>query len=359
MMRRVLFTSVLAALCLASAQTYRDPKSGLEIVEIAPPGTGTTNLYYHFSNFTADDSNIIFGAAGADGQAQVYRYEVATGKTQVVTSGAGVAASNACPHPKNARLLLYPRGRAVEEIDIFTGKVRRIGELPEPSIGGPGQPTFSHDMKSIAGVRKRDAANWEVGLMDLATGAWRTVASVGFQVGHVQHHPSEPLIFYVWETGGYAPQRTWVVNADGTANRPFYYTTDRQKWVTPLKEWMTHESWVPRTGDMTLIMDKVGIVIADRSGQGKRLLPGNYWHVRASEDGRYLLADDFDGNLFLIETATDSRRLIASGLRDTVRAVHAHASFDRSGKRVLFNTGRTRQTVGYIDLEKAGLLRAQ
>jgi hypothetical protein len=355
MMRRVLFTAVLAGLCLASAQTYRDPKSGLEVVEIAPPGAGTSNLYYHFSNFTADDSNIIFGAAGADGQPQVYRHELATGKTHVVTSGAGVAASNACPHPNNARLVLYPRGRAVEEIDIYTGKVRRIGELPEPSIGGLGQPTFSHDMKSIAGVRKRDAANWEVGLMDLATGVWRAVASVGFQVGHVQHHPSEPLIFYVWETGGYAPQRTWIVNADGMANRPFYYTTEKQKWVTPLKEWMTHESWVPRTGDMTLIMDKVGIVIADKTGQGKRLLQGNYWHVRASEDGRYLLADDFDGNLFLIETATDNRRLIASGLRDAVRAVHAHASFDRSGKRALFNTGRTRQTVAYIDLEKAGL----
>lgn len=338
---------------LSGAQTYKDPKSGLEILEIEPPGAGTTNLYYHFSNFTADNSNIIF-AATVDGAGQIFRYEMATGKTVQITSGTGVGAAGACPHPSNPRLLYYPRGHAIEEIDIPTGKVRRIGELPLPAVGGPGQPTLSHDLKSLAMVRQKDDANWEVGLMDLATGAWRAVTTVGFRVGHVQHHPKEPLIFYVWETGGYAPQRTWVVNADGTANRPFYYTTDPKLWVTPLKEWVTHESWIPSTGGITMIMDKIGIVVADKSGKG-RILPGNYWHVRADDSGRLLVADDFDGNLWLIETETDNRRLLASGLRQSVRAVHAHASFDHSGRYVLFNTGRTRQTIAVVDLAKAGL----
>jgi len=326
----------------------------LDVLEIEPPGSGTTNLYYHFSNFTADDANIIF-ASTVNGSAQIFRHEMATGRTIQVTAGAGVGASAACPHPRNPGLLYYPRGKAIEEINILTGRVRRIGELPSPAVGGPGQPTLSHDLKSLALARQKDEANWEVGLMDLATGGWRAVATVGFRVGHVQHHPSEPMIFYVWETGGYAPQRTWVVNDDGTANRPFYYTADPKQWVTPLKEWVTHESWIPSTGGITMIMDKIGIVVADKSGKG-RILPGNYWHVRASDDGRQLVADDFDGNLWLIETETDNRRLLASGLRQTVRAVHAHASFDHSGRYVLFNTGRTRQTIALIDLAKAGLL---
>ncbi|HNY39168.1 MAG TPA: oligogalacturonate lyase family protein [Bryobacteraceae bacterium] len=353
MQRRTICTVLLAGFSLWGAQTYKDPKSGLEIVEIEPPGAGTTNLYFHFPNFTAGDANIIF-AATVEGTSQIFRYDMATGKAGQVTTGPGVGAAGACPHPRDARLVYYPRGQAIEEIDITTGKVRRIGALPAPTIGGPGQPTFSHDLKSLALVRQRDESNWEVGLMDLATGAWRAAATVGFRVGHVQHHPSEPMIFYVWETGGYAPQRTWVVNDDGTANRPFYYTTDPKQWVTPLKEWVTHESWVPATGGMTLIMDKIGIVVADKNGKG-RILPGNYWHARARDDGQFLVADDFDGNLWLIETATDNRRLLASGLRQTVPAVHAHASFDHSGRYVLFNTGRSRQTIAYIDLVKAGL----
>ncbi len=339
---------LLSATTLFSAETYKDPKSGLTILEVTPPGDGTANLYYHFSNFTADNRNVIFASTAA-GKGQIFRYEVAAGTTHQVTQGDGVAAATACPHPKDARLLYYLRGAAVEEIDINTGKVRVVGEIPQPRIGGGQQPTLSHDLKSLALVKQRDAANWEIGLMDIATGAWRTVTVVGFRVGHVQHHPNEPMILYVWETSGYAPQRTWIVNDDGTANQPFYYTTDPKEWLTPLKEWVTHESWVPQTGDATLIMDKVGIVIADKTGKG-RLLPGQYWHVHATDDGKFLVADDSSGDLWLIEAATDNRRLLASGLRDKVRAVHAHASFDHTGRYVLTNTGRTRQTIALIDL---------
>ena len=43
-------------------------------------------------------------------------------------------------------------------------------------------------------------------------------------------------------------------------------------------------------------------------------------------------------------------RLLATGLRDAVRAVHAHASFDRRGDYVQFHTGRTQETIAIIDL---------
>ena len=96
-------------------------------------------------------------------------------------------------------------------------------------------------------------------------------------------------------------------------------------------------------------MDKVGIVIADPSGKG-RLLPGDYWHAPPRGRTAQLVADDSRGNLWLIETATDNRRLLATGLRNTVRGVHAHASFDRTGRYVVFNSGRTRQTIALIDV---------
>lgn len=345
--------TLIVGLTALNAQTYKDPATSLEILEIAPPGEGTTNLYYHFSNFTADNRYVIF-ASTVNKRSQIFAYEPATGKTRQLTQGEGVAAASACPHPKNAALLYYPRGMAVEELNIATGAVRKVGEIPLPAVGGTGQPSLTHDLKSLALSKRRDANNWEIGLMDIATGAWRTVTVVGFQIGHIQHHPTLPLIFYVWETGGYAPQRTWVVNDDGTANRPFYYTTDPKQWITPLKEWVTHESWVAGTGQITLIVDKVGIVIAGPDGKG-RLLPGQYWHVHATDDGRYLVADDQNGNIWLIEAATDSRRLLVTGYRDGVRAVHAHASFDHTGRYVFFNNGRTRQTVALIDLEQQGV----
>jgi len=335
------------------AEVYKDSKTAVEIVEIPAVGESPTNLYYHFSNFTADNRNIIY----ADGN-QIYRYEITSRTVHAVTSGPGVSAGTACPHPSNAQLLYYLRGPVVFEINIVSGQERRVGEIPEPRQGGYQQPTLTPDLKSLTLTKQRDDANWEIGLMDISTGEYKTVTRQGFRIGHVQHHPREPWIFYVWETGGYAPQRTWIVNDDGSANRPFYYVTDPKQWSTPLKEWVTHESWVAQTGDMTLIVDKVGIVIADRSGKG-RLLPGDYWHVSARPDGKFLVADDNRGNLWLIEGATDNRRLLATGLREKVRSVHAHASFDRTGRYVLFNTGNRRQALAWIDLASAGLFVAQ
>lgn len=340
--------AVIAA-SLLSAQTYKDPASGMEVLEFAPSTLQPSNLYFHFSNFTADNRYVIF-AGSEGGKAQIFAYEVATRRIQPITSGDGVSAASACPHPDNADVLYYLRGPRAYELKLSTKVERLIGEIPEPRAGGYQQPTLSHDGKSLTLTKQRDAANWEIGLMDLATGAWRTVVTQGFRIGHVQHHPKLPIIFYVWETGGYAPQRTWLVNDDGTANRPFYCTTDPKQWVTPLKEWITHEAWIRDTGDMTLIMDKVGIVIADPTGKG-RLLPGDYWHVAARPDGKFLVADDSKGNLWLIEAATDNRRLLAAGLRTAVRSVHAHASFDRTGRYVLFNSGRTRQTIALIELK--------
>lgn len=330
--------------------TYADPVTGIAVHNLTAAANGNTqNLYYHFSNFTADNTNIVF-ASDRSGSWQIYRSEAATGRVVQLTEAPGVAAAAACPHPKNAKLLYFHRGADVIELDIFTLAERRIGTVPLPHVGGFSQPTFSHDGRRLALSKQRDAATWEIGLMDLATGEWRSVITQGFRIGHVQHSPTDPLVFYVWETGGYAPQRSWIVNADGTGNRPFYYRADPKSWWTQLKEWMTHEAWVAATGRMTMVMDKVGIVEVEKDGTSRLLVNGNYWHVAASADGKWLVADDFQGRIWLIESATGNTRLLVTGIRESNRAVHGHASFDRTGRWILFNNGRTHNTVSIVQV---------
>jgi len=63
-------------------------------------------------------------------------------------------------------------------------------------------------------------------------------------------------------------------------------------------------------------------------------------------------AIDASGRLWLMQSATGKKHLLATAIRDKVLAVHAHASFDRLGRYVQFHTGRTHETVALIDLEE-------
>ncbi len=331
-------------------QSYLDPATGVRVWEMAAAGA-SDNLYFHFSNFTADNRYLLF-SSNRTGVAQFYRVEVETGRIVQLTDDPANTGRGICPDHTEARRVYLLRNADVIALDILDFTERKIGTIPKPHVGGFQQPTLSGDGAWLTLTKQRDAQNWEIGRMNVRTGEYRTVLTQGFRIGHVQHSPTDPIIFYVWETGGYAPQRTWLVNADGSGNRPFYARTDPKSWFTPLKEWITHEAWIAGTGEMTMINDKQGVMIVDKEGAARMVREGDYWHAAARPDGKFLVLDDNRGRLWLMETATGSTRLLATGLRDAVRTVHAHASFDRRGHYVQFHTGRTRETIALIDLRE-------
>lgn len=329
-------------------ESYLDPVTGVKVVELTKAGSAADNLYFHFSNFTADNRYLLF-TSDRTGSRQLFRAEVASGRLVQLTDDSAINAASACPDPADARRVYLLRGPEVLALDLERLVTRKVGEIPPPHVGGFQQITLSGDGQWLALGKQRDTANWEIGLMNALTGEYRTVLTQGFRIGHVQHSPTDPVIFYVWETGGYAPQRTWLVNIDGTGNRPFYARTSPTNWFTPLKEWVTHEAWVAGTGDMTMVNDKLGVMLVNKSGAARMVREGRYWHAAASPDGHWIVTDDFEGRLWLVETATSGVRLLATGLRDTVR-VHPHASFDRRGQYVQFHTGRRHETIALIDL---------
>ncbi len=329
-------------------EVYTDPVTGVHVWEMTKGTNATDNLYFHFSNFTADNRYLVF-TSDRSGSRQLFRADSETGDLVQLTEDPNLNAASACPDPLNPRRIFCLRGAEVIALDIFDFKMRSIGRIPKPYISGFQQVTPDPSGKWLALGKQRDEKNWEIGRINIETGEYRTVITQGFRIGHVQYSPTDPTIFYVWETGGYAPQRTWLVNDDGSGNRPFYASTAPTNWITPLKEWITHEAWVKDTGDMTLINDKIGVMLVHKDGSSRLVREGNYWHAAARPDGKFIVLDDAEGRLWLTETSTGNIRLLATGLRTTVR-VHPHASFDRQGKYVQFHTGRTHETVALINL---------
>ncbi|HIL72289.1 MAG TPA: hypothetical protein EYG38_20830 [Verrucomicrobia bacterium] len=331
-------------------KSYLDPVTGVEIWEMTRGPAAADNLYFHFSNFTADNRFLIF-TSDRSGVQQLYRANVQNGRIVQLTDEAEVNARSACPDQTVASRLYYLRGPEIIALQIHDFTTRVVGEIPEPHMGGFQQPTQSSDGKWLALGKRRDSTTWEIGLMKIETGEYRTVITQGFQMGHVQHSPTDSIIFFVWETGGFAPQRSWLVNTDGTGNRPFYFRTKPDEWFTSAKEWVTHEAWINDTGEMTMINDKVGVMLVNKDGSSRIVREGHYWHCAARPDGKFIVADDFDGRLWLMESATGNIRLLATGLRDKTR-IHSHSSFDRLGHYVQFRSGRQHETVALIDLRQ-------
>ncbi len=193
----------------------------------------------------------------------------------------------------------------------------------------------------------------------------RTVVTTPFRIGHIQASPFVPgEILYIHETGGDAPQRMWVVKADGTGNRPLY-----KEGPT---DWVTHEQFAGPdhvifnmighkrelrqrpTGIMTVslrdgtayLLDEIPVDqfkrtelqnFRDPNIPQDQTSTGGYWHNAVSYDGRFAAGDDFDGNVWLIDRRNGKRTLLTTGHR--MRPDHAHPSFSLDGSRILVQSG--------------------
>lgn len=203
-----------------------------------------------------------------------------------------------------------------------------------------------------------------IGAMNLKTGETKHVVSVPFQVGHIQTNPWMPgEIVFCWETGGKSPQRTWVVNADGTGLRKLYPEADY--------EWVTHEAVITKDEVAIAIMGHRKISGVDTTGtavgganpgqdpawgpSGTREKPtglgivnlrtremtiagqtpsgSGLWHVHGSPDGRWAVGDDFSRSLYLIDRKTGEMKLLTTGHKTTA-ADHPHPTFNADGTKI-------------------------
>jgi oligogalacturonide lyase len=197
--------------------------------------------------------------------------------------------------------------------------------------------------------------------MDLTTGKAEHVVSVHFKVGHIQGNPWHPgEVIFCWETGGKAPQRTWMVNADGTNLRPIYRETEH--------DWVTHEAVISEDELVIALLGHRPINLKGGEAEGlesfafsdqwgpsgtKEYPTGiavvnmrtreltmegqvdgdNFWHVAGSQDGHWVAGDDFARELWLIDRHTKERILLTAGHKTTARD-HVHPTFKPDGTEI-------------------------
>ena len=323
---------------------YRDEKTGARVRVLTPGPERDQVIYQTHPMWTPNMTHLVFNSRPADGNVRPHALDMKTGATRCLIER---DAEDWVLARKDDRLYLR-RGDDVSAVHAadFSG-----ASQPEEKVAAfeglaalkPISMSLDANEKAIyVGGTLEDGKRWGITELDLASSRVRTITEVGFRVGHIQANPVTPgIILFCHETGGDAPQRTWVVNADGTGLRPFYKET--------YDEWVTHEVWwgADRAAFTIWPYDDIhlhkphGVVSADLA-TGTPTVHSQYpaWHTHGSPDRRWLLGDDFDRNLWLIRVEAGQRRLLTQGHNGAGFDTHPHASFTPDSKAVVFNSSR-------------------
>lgn len=419
-MKKILYAVAIAALAVTqlSAQigtrfpserkVVIDPVTGTELVFLtSAQGTGDSKIYQTHNQWTSDGKWVIFRSNRVAGEAMAVHED--TGVIVQVTEGGFTGMLNVA---RNSMKLYFMRpdltaeqkeamakdrnlrltyGMQIVEVDLeklfadseagtLKGKAayERICGITDPAIGAGGDMALDgnekvayfrigkdyaakfpikEELSKGFGPRGMGAGPSGIAKMNLETGKVEHVVSVHFQVGHIQGNPwHNDEVIFCWETGGKAPQRTWMVNADGSNLRPIYREQE--------SDWVTHEAVIsadelaiavlghrriPQDGQEVKVNTNddwgpsgtkeyaTGLAVVNLrtreftlEGQARN---DNIWHVGGSEDGHWVVGDDFKRNLWLIDRHTKEVILLSAGHKTTARD-HVHPTFKPDGTAI-------------------------
>lgn len=349
-----------------------DAITGRPLTLLTSGAVGDAKIYPTHPQWAKDGVNIIFRSSERAGSPQIFAVNEQTGDIVQLTDGPGVDIGSINVARLSNRVFYLRKGDTptLKSIDLTAlladskagtlkaeGYETIHGTLPDGFINAGGFTLDADEKTAYFGFDQEKAPPRAQGgpvpqvpggilAMDIATGTTRTVINSKFRMGHVQANPFKPgEILYCWETGGDAPQRMWIVNADGTGNREVFKESP--------DDWVTHEQFADADhvifnllGHTAKLSQRAtGIMVINlRTGDIENLgqMPfkskaRSFWHNAVTYDGRYAAGDTFNGDLYLIDRASGERRLLSTGHR--MRPDHLHPSFSADNTRLLVQSG--------------------
>lgn len=393
-------------------KVIKDPITGVELVFLtSKSGMGDRKTYQTHNQWTSDGKWCVFNSNRANGDAIAVNEE--TGEMIQVTEGGYSGKLLLARHSMKMFFLRktgIPKSTSnknmasheIIEMDLSSvlkdskaGKMKDVSEYERvcgkiPAEMGVGGDIALDATEKVVYFRigKEEAAKYlpdtvkceksfgpkhsgagpsGIASMNLLTGEIKHVISLPFETGHVQANPWVPgEIIFCWETGGKAPQRTWIVNADGTGLRPIYRETEydwvtheavitrdevaiailghrpiREDYSAPIIDYVydpTNPGQEPGWGSAGTREKATGLAIVNLRTRhftlaGQIPTGSGFWHVNGSADGNWAVGDDFDRNIYLIDRHTGELILLSTGHKKTAKD-HPHPTFSPDGTKV-------------------------
>jgi hypothetical protein len=367
-----LFLVMLAALAIAgrvsaAALTYpltvvppehkmmKDPITGAELVFVSAGPAKDHNLYFHQRSWLSDDSMVLFMSQRRDGGLLGYLF--ATGElVRLVTLQGGLGNATAA---RSGNRIFAARGRDIIELSLrihaspdaskyrslVTATERLVCTLPPgANLGGYLSENSDGTLLGLA-LRHADGKQ-SVAVADIKTGLLREVCRYDF-AGHLQFSITNPNLLSV---AGLKDRLVVIDLARGGEPRSIHRQAPG--------EWVTHECWWigdsltfcggyrDKESDVKVINAHTGevrIVGAGAwvpwSGNGDDVLNRwNWWHAAGHESGRRIVADNWYGDIVVFDGHTTQMHRLTLGHRKYGGGIHPEPGWDRSGRRVVFNS---------------------
>lgn len=335
-----------------------DPETGAELVFLTNDPAADIKIYQTHPSWTPDGRWIVF-SSDRSGSAQIYAVDERDGTIVQLTDEPEIDRGQIVLS-RHERGVFTVAGRDIVRIDFGalldadgdrkTGNPSDsrsvVASLPRGAKLSGTMSLDANEEELYAGLELADrpaAERWEIASVDCATGEWRTVTALGFQVGHVQASPTRSgLLQFCHETGGDAGQRMWRVRSDANGLAPFYRET--------FGEWVTHEVWQdgeraiftiwPGPEGSAMRRNPHGIASVNIDGEVTFHSRSPYWHVTAAPGSSTAVADTLAGDILRVDLESGEHDVITRGHRPGATGAHAHPTMHPDGARVLFNSSR-------------------
>jgi len=324
---------------------YDDSETGARIYVLTPGNHQDQTVYQTHPQWTPRMEYLVFNSDRGGNGMSPHALEMTTGRIRPLLEKPAETFAMGW----NNGMLYYVHERAVYVMDVaaaFQGEAdaHQLAMLPVEvaSLEGGISADVGGRALYFGGVLEA-GVEWCLAALDLREGGARLVAPLDFQIGNVQANPYvSGEVMFCHETGGDAPKRIWFVddNADG-APRPFYETS--------FEEWVTHEVWWGSERAVFTIWphDEArealphGVAWADKNEGALNILHRfRAWHTHGSPDGRWVMADDFDRNIWLLRVDTGERRLWTQGHQAEGMETHPNPSFTPDSQGLVFTSSQ-------------------
>jgi hypothetical protein len=348
----------------AEHRTATDPETGAELLYLTSSPDRDINLYFHQHSWLKDGSMILFHSdrkVGDTFSGGMMGYLVETGELVAFDTGKyGLTRGTAAATVGNQ--LFAIRGQEIVEVtfDIkisaapakqpsqVAGHVRVVCTLPKFERASTVTANCTDEWLGMGAAHFEGVGSAAVMLIHVPTGKTRVLHKVGDPPGyayHIQWSPSNPNLLGF---AGLKP-RLWAVDIrDGKpwapyAEWPDELVTHEHWWVNDLIVFCggTHpepkeDSHVKTVNIFTGEVRVIGAGSWWPEGTDEQIAKRNYWHCAGSADGRWVVADNWHGDISVFEAKTTRARILTGEHRTYGSGDHPHVGWDRAGNQVVF-----------------------